>query len=326
MTHKFVVNTENVNEYGYRILTSGIDTVQYMRNPVVLFGHERALYSNPQAIIGKVVKLYVEDTKLIADIEFDESDAYAKKIAKKVESGFIRMASIFADVIEGSIDPMLVLPGQTHETITKCKLVEISIVDIGGNDEALKLSRNGAPIKLKKIEPKINNDMSLKTIALALSLTDTATDVEVLKEINALKLAKQTAEDKANALEKNIKDIQVVDAETLTNKAIELGLFPEALKASQLKAFETNFEEQKAVLSKIISDKEAKQSTDATHQVVKEVVLSGRGKKPVETNEQSFDYLQKHNVLELKRIKEEEPAKYAQLAKDYANGKRYIAN
>ena len=327
MTHKFVVNTENVNEYGYRILTGGIDISQYMRNPVVLFGHTRALNNNPEAIIGRVVKLYIEDSKLIADIEFDQNDKYAQKIAKKVEGGFIRMASLYADVIEGSTDEALVLPGQTHETITKCKLVEISIVDIGGNDDALKLSRNGQPIQLKKIESKLNNnDMSLKTIALALALADNATDVQVLQEVNTLKLAKETAETKATKLEKEIKDIQGVDAETLTNKAVELGLIPEALKASQLKAFETDFEGQKVVLSKIISDKQAEQSTDATHQAVKEVVLSGQGKKPVIDQQQSFDYLQKHNVVELTRIRDEEPQKYTQLAKDYAGGKRYVAN
>lgn len=41
MTHDFIINTENVNEYKYRILTDGINYIQYMRNPVVLFMHER---------------------------------------------------------------------------------------------------------------------------------------------------------------------------------------------------------------------------------------------------------------------------------------------
>lgn len=254
MTHKFVVNTENVNEYGYRILTDGIDTVQFMRNPVVLFGHNRALYNNPEAIIGKVVKLYVENKQLIADIEFDENDEYAQKIAKKVEGGFIRMASLYADVIEGSTDLALALPGQTLETITKCKLVEISIVDIGGNDDALKLTRSGSPIQLKKIEFKNENTMSLKTIALALALAETATDVEVLSEVNALKLAKEKAEAKAKTAEDALKDIHVVDAETLTNKAVELGLIPEVLKAATLASFESDYAGQKVILSKLISD------------------------------------------------------------------------
>ena len=41
MTYEFIINTENVNEFYYRVLTDGIDYTQYMRNPVVLFMHER---------------------------------------------------------------------------------------------------------------------------------------------------------------------------------------------------------------------------------------------------------------------------------------------
>lgn len=324
MTHKFVVNTENVNEFGYRILTDGIETDQYMRNPVVLYYHERA--KDPKQVVGRVVKLEKVNNQLIAEIEFDVADEFAAALAGKVERGFIRMCSLQADVIEASTDIELALPGQTLETVTKCKLVEISIVDIGGNDDALKLSRNGQPIQLKKIESKINNDMSLKTIALALSLKDNATDVEVLQEVNALKLAKEKAEAKAEKAEKDLKDIQVVDAETLTDRAIELGLIPDALKASTLKSFEEDFAGQKAILSKIISEKESEDIKDTTHQVVKEVVLGSKGgKKPNTDNTECFDYLQKHDVAKLAKIRDEEPKKYAELAKEYANGKRYVA-
>ena len=44
--------------------------------------------------------------------------------------------------IETSADDALVLP-QTRETVTRSKLVEVSIVDIGGNDEALQLYGEG---------------------------------------------------------------------------------------------------------------------------------------------------------------------------------------
>lgn len=324
MTHTFVVNTENVNEYGYRILTDGIETVQYLRNPVVLYYHERA--RDPKQVVGRVIKLEKVNNELIAEIEFDVADDFAAALAGKVERGFIRMCSLKADVIEGSVDEALMLPGQKYETVTKCKLVEISIVDIGGNDDALKLSRNGEPIKLKKIEPKIIIDMSLKTIALALALTADATDVEVLKELNILKLAKETAEANSLKLEKDLKDIQVVDSETLVDKAIELGLMHASLKDSQMAAFKTNFTGQKVILSKMITEAEADQDSNTTHQKVKEVVLGGKGKKPGTTTNDSFDYLQKHNVVELKRLREEEPKKYAELAKAYGEGVRYAAN
>ncbi len=34
-TYEFVVSTEAVNSYGSRIITDGIDTEQYMKNPIV---------------------------------------------------------------------------------------------------------------------------------------------------------------------------------------------------------------------------------------------------------------------------------------------------
>ena len=103
MTHDFVINTENVNEYKYRILTDGIDYTQYLRNPVVLYLHERDSFKNKGGeVIGRCIKLFVEDKKLIATIEFDEKDEFSKRIADKVAGGFIRMASMYADVIAAS--------------------------------------------------------------------------------------------------------------------------------------------------------------------------------------------------------------------------------
>ncbi|MDO4225811.1 MAG: HK97 family phage prohead protease, partial [Bergeyella zoohelcum] len=147
-THHFIVNTEAVNSYGYRILTEGIDTEQYMRNPVVLYMHNRA-WGRGNEVIGRTIALKKEGGKLIAEVEFDEADEFAKQIAGKIERGFIKMCSLGADVIETSSDPLFTLAGQTRETVTKCKMVELSIVDIGGNDDALKLSKDGKPAQLQ---------------------------------------------------------------------------------------------------------------------------------------------------------------------------------
>lgn len=208
MTYKFIVNTEDVNEYGYRVLTAGIDYSQFMRNPVVLFMHTRDDRENRGSeVIGKVVKLYTEGTNLIAEIEFDIDDEFAAKIAGKVEREFIRMASMYADVKESSTDAKYILPGQTYETVTKCKLVEISVVDIGGNDGAIRLSKNGKNIQLNKIQTKQKEDMSLKTIALALALIPDASEETVLGKVNQLKLDKEAAEQRATKAETDLKAI-----------------------------------------------------------------------------------------------------------------------
>lgn len=330
MTHDFIVNDENiVNEYGYRVMTDGISLKQYKRNPVVLFIHDRGFTkpngANGSEVIGRAIKLWKKDGQLIATVEFDVDDKFAKKIAGKVDRGYIKMASIYADVKETSIEPEDVLPGQVFETVTKSKLTEISIVDIGGNDNALKLSMDGKRIKLKRLNTKTQKkqDMSLETIALALGVS-TETKAPVLaSNIQKLKLAKEEAENKVNELEKSIKKSQEAEAKKLTDKAVELSLIPEGLKASTLKSFDNDFEGQKAVLSKLIEEKQGDEDLDGKSEKVREVVLGGKGSSKKGNVELSFDQLQKENPEELRRIRDEEPEKYAKLCKGYADGVRF---
>ena len=321
MTHKFIVNTEDVNEYGYRVLTEGIDYKQYMRNPVVLFMHERGDKGNE--VIGRCTKLYKEDGKLIAEIEFDTEDEFAKQIAGKVERGYIRMASIYADIKASSSSAEHILEGQIYETVTACKLVEISIVDIGGNDNALKLSKDGKPFQLNKL--KTEYTMNLKTIALALGMSESTKDEDVLKEVQSLKLAKENAERRMAELESKQKETQTAEATGLVEKAVALGLIPEGLKVGQIKQFESDFEGQKAILSKLIADKEAENHLNGKAGTVRTVVL-GKGDKPTTSETETFDYLQKHDPVKLGQIREQQPEEYARLAKEYANGVRYTKN
>lgn len=324
MTHDFIVNTERVNEYGYRILTDGVDSDQYMKNPIVLYGHRRA-FDDPKRVIGRCIKLFKKGQKLIARIEFDEEDEFAKEVSGKVERGYIRMASLYADVKETSTDEKYLLPGQTLETVTACKLVELSIVDIGGNDDALKLSKDGAPVQLKKVNIQNQIDMSLKTIALALGLSEDEKESQVLRVVSELKLAKETAENKANTLETELKDIKSAEATAIVEKAVQLNLIPEALKDQQIKSFEDDFDGNKAVLTKLINDAEDGSEKDAKQEKIREVVLGAKGHKETAkgTAKLTFDYLQKHDTAKLREIRDNEPKEYARLAKDYENGVRH---
>lgn len=137
-----------MNCYGSRVLTEGIDLSQYEKNPVLLWMHRRSWETGAMPI-GRIENLRKEDGKLIGTPVFDQNDSFAKQIESKWENGFLRMASAGLEPIETTPDPALVLPGQTRETVTRCKLVEVSIVDIGGNDEALQLyGEEGKVLKL----------------------------------------------------------------------------------------------------------------------------------------------------------------------------------
>ena len=229
---------------------------------------------------------------------------------------------MFAEIKEVSTEPQHILEGQVYETVTACKLVEISIVDIGGNDNALKLSKDGKPFQLKKIVTNTSNNMDIKVIALALGMGENSKEEAVLSALHNLKTDKEKAETEVVALKKTISETRTAEATTLVDKAVQLGLIPQALKESQLKQFEADFDGQKAVLSKLVADKEAENTRQGKANTVREVVL-GAGAKPTGTADESFDYLQKKNPERLRALRDKEPEEYARLAKEYADGVRY---
>jgi hypothetical protein len=328
MTHQFIINTESVNSYGYRILTAGIDYTQYMKNPIVLFMHDRHDDDNRGSeVIGTTKSLTVENNQLIAEIEFDEVDEFAKKIAGKVERNVLRMASMFAEKTETSTQPEDVLPGQLYETVKTCKLIEVSIVDIGGNDDALKLSKSKNQSQLKLLnKPEIKKNMDFKTIALALGKDANIDEAATLAAVNELKLAKETATNEGAEWKAKFIALQKSEAEGIVEQAVKLGLVNEALKDAQVSDLLSDFDAKKVVLSKLITEKTAevakagKQSKAATA-----VQLAAGITTATEEEKDCFDFLQKNNSIELKRIQTEEPLKYAQLAKAYVGGKRFTA-
>ncbi|MDR3133890.1 MAG: hypothetical protein LBU42_07700, partial [Prevotellaceae bacterium] len=190
--NEFVCSDESVNSHGFRVLTSGIDTTQFERNPVLLYDHRD--WDMPP---GRWSSLRREGGQLIATPEFDNSDEKARELKSKVEGGFIKMSSIGIIPIAWSEDPKLMLPGQTGPTLTKCRLREISITPFGSNLNALRLYDDDgntinlndySPIKIEKNTQKMND---IKIIAGALDLSEKATEAEVVK--TALELKEKNA-------------------------------------------------------------------------------------------------------------------------------------
>ncbi len=146
--HTFIISDENtLNSYGFRVMTEGIDISQYEKNPIVLWMHKRPSQwenkndkDNEILPIGLASNLRKENGQLLADIEFDQKDAFAQKIEQKVEGGFLRMCSPGLDPMATSDEDQFLLPGQIYSTLTKSELEEISIADIGSNPNALKLA------------------------------------------------------------------------------------------------------------------------------------------------------------------------------------------
>lgn len=198
MAKEVIISNSSLNSYGFRVLTSGIDTKQFERNPILLWMHNRPWRGTTDEVmpIGRVENLRVEGDNLIGTPVFDETDDFAKKIKAKWDGGFLKMVSAGLDVVAQSDEHDVLVQGQTRSTVTKSKLREVSVVDLGANDDALVLYNEGKLVHLagcksedlnflKPINYNLNNKQ-MKAIALKLGLAETATEQEVLAKVGEL--------------------------------------------------------------------------------------------------------------------------------------------
>ena len=144
MSKRVRISNDSLNSYGTRVLTSGMNVEQYCRNPVLLYQHERG------QVIGYVKDLQVENDEVTGELMFDCASELSKRCKKQYEFGSLRMVSVGIDILELSDDKQHLVQGQTSPTITKSKLFEVSLVDIGANDDAIVLQKDGKRITLGK--------------------------------------------------------------------------------------------------------------------------------------------------------------------------------
>lgn len=117
-------------------------------------------------MIGYVKDIRVEDGEVTGEPVFDEATDLSKRCKKQFEFGSLRMVSAGIDILELSEQPEHLLPGQTCPTVTKSKLYEVSLVDVGSNDDAIILMKDGKQITLGRDGecplPSINNQKQKK--------------------------------------------------------------------------------------------------------------------------------------------------------------------
>lgn len=293
-----------MNSYGFRVLTSGMDVGQYSRNPVLLYMHERG------NVVGYVKDLKVENNEVTGELMFDCASELSQRCKKQFEFGSLRMVSAGLEILETSEDKDLLVAGQTRPTITKSKLFEVSIADVGANDDALVLQRNGKMITLGRDGdcdlPLLNNnnkqkkteEMENKTIALKLGLPETATDAEIsakLTELNQLK-------------EQNVSLLKEKESLTLTNIT---SLVTQAITEKRL---EEKDKDQFVELGKKIGAEELEKTLKAMHPAVKlSSVLGHQGGAPA--GEQNFTKLSEVPADQIAVLRSENPEEYKRLYK-----------
>lgn len=323
----FILSDDSINSYGFRTLTAGIDITQFEKNPIMLFMHNRAYRGTDDeyTVIGRWENIRKVKGQLLADAVFDESDPMAKKIADKVNGGFLRMASLGFNPVETSNDPKLLLPGQRYETVTKCIAKEASIVDIGANNNALALcdvpalydehealitlSAGSNPL-IPSLQNKNNDMVQLKDLATHFKLAENASFELVLDaikkqetEVINLKAENTRITGELTAL-KNANDQAKIVA--LVDEAATAKKITEADKPHYVKLATADFDSTKAILDGMkpyesIQNKLTDESSVNAAELGELIKLSG---------EQLF------NQGKLERLKELSPAHYKLKYKD----------
>ena len=220
MSKRVRITNDSLNSYGSRVLTSGVNTEQYQRNPVLLYNHRRG------DVIGIVKDIRVENNEITGELVFDEATELSVRCKKQFEFGSLRMVSMGISILELSDDKQHLVVGQTRPTVTRSKLFEVSLVDVGANDDAIVLYKDEERITLGKdgecALPLLNNQqpnqqkMEQKELALLLGLPETADEATIraaILELNAAKAENGTLRTANEAL-------VLAQVGTLVDKAI----------------------------------------------------------------------------------------------------------
>ena len=305
-TKRVRISNESLNSYGTRVLTAGMNVEQYNRNPVLLYMHERG------QVIGYVKDLKVEGDEVTGELMFDEATELSQRCKKQWEFGSLKMVSVGIDILELSEDPKHLVQGQTSPTISKSKLFEVSLVDIGANDDAIVLQKDGKRIELGKdggVELPLlhsNNNknqkpkqMDQEKLALELGLPKDADEAT----INA-KLAKLKADGaEAETLRQERDALRAARIETLVNAAIAEKKIGEDKKQQFLD------------LGKKIGADELKQTFDAMSPQVKLSNIVGSHGGGAAGGSAEYKKLSDVPSDELAKLREQNPAQYKKLYK-----------
>lgn len=155
-----VASTAVLDRQGDIIDQNGWTTKNFMKNPVILWGHNVREERPP---IGKAIKVWFEGEgkkrQLMFKAQFDMADQFAAEIFRKIKEGFINMVSVgFLPEEWEPIDKNEPSPF-SGQRFTKQDLLEISFVPVPANPQAAVQIRslNVEPIEEDKLYPQVKD-------------------------------------------------------------------------------------------------------------------------------------------------------------------------
>lgn len=136
--YKVLASTSAIDRQGDSIDQSGWDLRNFMQNPVILWAHD---YS--ELPVGKAVDINVTENGLECEFEFASGDANpkAEQVQKLFDGGYLNAVSV------GFIPRE-----RKGNSITRSELLEISIVPVPANQEALRLAIDSKSVDVSAIK------------------------------------------------------------------------------------------------------------------------------------------------------------------------------
>lgn len=232
---KFRLSDESTNTYGYKVRTSGI--IYSTKVPALLWHN---LNSLP---IGYFTDFQREEGELYASLVIDESEYLIKN---KIEKGFLTDVSIgfIVDEIQNI---------QGIDVVTKCRLLEVSLVAVGANRNAKKIdvSTNNAQKKLA-----VGEIMHLKVSNNQYTIMEEEKEklIETIKELQekVLSLNAQIAEKDAEIVALKAEGLKR-DAEKLVDLSVLSGKILPNQKETYIKLAIADFESTKSLIESLSS-------------------------------------------------------------------------
>ena len=124
-----IASTEAVDRQGEMIKQDGWDLLNFKANPVIMASHNYADFP-----IGKATDIAIEEGKLMFKMVFSKATEEAKQAYELVKEGILNCFSV--GFIPREFDP------NNQDIITKAELLEISLVAVPANPQAIVLAKS----------------------------------------------------------------------------------------------------------------------------------------------------------------------------------------
>lgn len=153
--YEFTASTADIDRDGEVIDVSGWDLKNFKKNPVIMYAHDYRTLP-----IGKATKIGVRDGKLMNTVEFPPEGTYefADIVERLVSTGYLKTESV--GFIPKKWEDGDGEKGSPNRTYTKQELLEISIVPVPSNPNALMNAVKDGVITAKQFKTITSEDIA----------------------------------------------------------------------------------------------------------------------------------------------------------------------